>query len=156
MTEIQLFGQTYSLQIEKTVSPVPKGFIENDSLILQVPEKMSGQMALANFYYSKLRPIVTELTQYYASKLDVPVPKIQIKKVRSYWGECYSRRGLIIYNIELARVRRELIEYVVVHECCHLVEANHSSAFWKLVFRYCPNYPLYRKELKSIRLTPQL
>ncbi len=156
MIQVQLFGQTYSLQVQPSASPIPKGFLDSDKLILQVPEKMEVQTALANFYYSKLRPIVTDLTLRYTELLGVQMPNIQIKKVRSYWGECYNRRRLIIYNIELSRVRQELIEYVVIHECCHLLEANHSSAFWKLVFRYCPNYPILRKELKNIRLSPQL
>ena len=156
MNQVQLFGQAYSLQAGDSVSPVPRGFLDGDRLILQTPSSMDTQTALANFYYTQLKPFVVDLTMHYSELLGVRMPKIQIKKVRSYWGECYSKRGLVIYNIELARVRKELIEYVVIHECCHLLEANHSSNFWKLVFRFCPDYPLLRKELKSIRLTPQL
>ena len=72
----------------------------------------------------------------------------QIKDIHSAWGSCSSKRNITL-SLNLIQKREELIEYVVLHELCHLKHMNHSQDFWNLVERYMPNYKECRRELKK-------
>ena len=72
----------------------------------------------------------------------------RVRDIQYAWGSCSSKRNITL-SLNLIQKREELIEYVVVHELCHLKHMNHSTDFWNLVGKYIPNYKEYRKELKS-------
>ena len=72
--------------------------------------------------------------------------KITIKKMKSCWGRC-SSNGAISLNFYLFEQTKEQMDYVVIHELCHLVHMNHSEKFWTLVSSFCPEWKRIRKEL---------
>jgi len=77
--------------------------------------------------------------------------KVFIRNVRSRWGSC-SSRGNLNFNSRITRLPPELIDYVIVHELCHLGEFNHSQAFWDLVAKTMPEYKAMRQCLKKYRV----
>jgi predicted metal-dependent hydrolase len=64
------------------------------------------------------------------------------------WGSC-TARGVVRLNWQLVKMPLHLIDYVVVHELAHLVEMNHSPAFWRVVESACPDYKQCRVELRG-------
>ena len=80
--------------------------------------------------------------------------KVTIRNQSTRWGSC-SRRGNINFNYKLALLPENLVDYVIVHELCHLGEFNHSKDFWNLVAKTMSDYKERRQELriKSINLT---
>lgn len=85
--------------------------------------------------------------QKYTNQLKVYPNKIRIKNIKYAWGSCSSNRNITI-NAKLANKSKEAIEYVVLHELCHLKEMNHSKKFWDLVEGCMSDYKVYRKELR--------
>lgn len=75
------------------------------------------------------------------------IGRISFKYNKSNWGSC-STRGNINLSTRLLFVPRDVQEYVLVHELCHLVENNHSPRFWKLVGKIIPDYGRKRNWLK--------
>lgn len=65
----------------------------------------------------------------------------------SRWGSCNTRTGVIHVSHRLKGGPLELLEYIIIHELCHLKEANHGPRFWALVARGCPDYQRRRKLL---------
>jgi len=73
---------------------------------------------------------------------------LQIKSYTARWGSC-RHDGLIQLNWKLIKTPPEVIDYVIIHELCHLSHFNHSPAFWEQVIRHCPEYKTHRKWLKE-------
>jgi len=68
----------------------------------------------------------------------------------SKWGVCNITKKIVTLNLELIKLDIKYLDYVIVHELSHLIYPNHSKDFWNLVYKYCPNYKLYRKEMKNL------
>ncbi|NCA94384.1 MAG: M48 family peptidase, partial [Sphingobacteriia bacterium] len=77
--------------------------------------------------------------------------KISIRSQRTRWGSC-SQAGNLNFNYKLIYLPDKIIDYVIVHELCHLDEFNHSRRFWFLVSEIIPDYRILRRELKEITL----
>lgn len=75
--------------------------------------------------------------------------KITIKNTSTRWGSC-SRAGNLNFNYKLIFVEENLLDYVVIHELCHLKELNHGPRFWHLVAQAMPDYKAHRQKLKNI------
>ena len=80
---------------------------------------------------------------------NIPFPKLTIGKMKRKWGYCNKRQELVKLNFDLIHYSIDEIDYVVVHELCHLIEFNHSPRFWKFVKKYKPNYKENQKVLKE-------
>ncbi|MFT7859599.1 MAG: M48 family metallopeptidase [Sulfurimonas sp.] len=89
---------------------------------------------------------------HYSSMMELKYSQLKFRKMRRRWGSC-SSEGVITLNKELLKLeKKELLDYVVVHELAHLQHMNHSKAFHALVERYLPNSAKLRQELKSIQI----
>lgn len=75
----------------------------------------------------------------------------KIRNFKRAWGNCSSKK-LISINAEIVKYSRNAIEYVCLHELCHLKYMNHSKDFWNLVKFYMPNYKIAENELKEIKI----
>ena len=103
---------------------------------------------LTHWYKEEARRVLTEKTASFAALMNVSFKKIFIKDQKTRWGSC-SAKGNINYNFRLVMAPERIIDYVVVHELCHLAHPNHSRDFWDLVGRYCPEYKEAKKWLKD-------
>lgn len=83
-----------------------------------------------------------------AAIMGVRVKKVGIRKMRSRWGSC-SNDGNISINLLLGHLPDDLLEYVIVHELCHLVHHNHSRTFWTLVKAYLPDFKARKMSLRK-------
>ncbi len=94
--------------------------------------------------YNELRQILPIWTKL----LQVNPLKVNIKTVKSIWGSC-SEKGGLTFCTRLALVPPELLEYVVVHELCHMIHMNHSQQFWAEVEKHIPDYKEKRNLIKK-------
>jgi hypothetical protein len=74
--------------------------------------------------------------------------QVRIKIQRSKWGSCSSKKNINL-NWRLIFLDPSYIDYVIIHELCHLKHLNHGDLFWDLVETYCPNYKEIEKNLKE-------
>lgn len=96
----------------------------------------------------RLAKIVEKKIQKYVRLLEVSPNKVRIRDLNYAWGSCSSNRNISI-NSKLAKKEEKVIEYVVLHEMCHLIYMNHSKQFWNLVEKNMPDYKIYKKKLKD-------
>jgi predicted metal-dependent hydrolase len=86
---------------------------------------------------------VTMLADEEAEELGVSFKRIEIRDQRTRWGSC-STRGTLSFNWRLVLAPYDVLDYVVVHELCHILEPNHSRRFWKLVETRRPGWRTHR------------
>lgn len=101
------------------------------------------------WYRKQAMAHMSERIALYAGKLGVPSPKLRLSSARTRWGSC-SSHGTVCLNWRLIQLPLPLLDYVVAHELSHLIEMNHSPAFWKVVERIYPDYRQAQMELKKI------
>jgi len=99
------------------------------------------------WYKKQARIVLMERVVFFANKYGFEVTKIRISSARTRWGSC-SRKGTLNFTWRLVMAPPDVIDYVVVHELCHLRELNHSPAFWAQVEAILPDYKPKRKWLK--------
>lgn len=91
---------------------------------------------------------IPERVRYYAEIMKVAYGRITIRNQKTRWGSC-SGKGNLNFNCLLMLAPEKVIDYVVVHELCHLIEMNHSKAFWEQVERVMPDYKVQKQWLKD-------
>ena len=94
--------------------------------------------------------IIKEKILYFNSFYKFAIGKITIRRQKTRWGSC-SRKGNLNFNFNIIHLPQNLLNYLVVHELCHLKELNHSKNFWHLVSLQIPDYKILRKELKTLQ-----
>lgn len=85
---------------------------------------------------------------HYARQLGANVSRLGLSNARTRWGSCTSK-GAIRLNWRLVKAPPAVIDYVVAHELAHLLELNHSPAFWRIVAQLCPEHASLRAELRD-------
>ncbi|PCI30065.1 hypothetical protein COB55_00720 [Candidatus Wolfebacteria bacterium] len=91
------------------------------------------------FYVEEARVLLEERVMYFSKSHDFYYGDINIKVMKSQWGSCSTKKNLN-FNLKLVFLPRDLVDYIVVHELCHLKEMNHGKKFWDLVESILPDY----------------
>ena len=89
-----------------------------------------------------------ELAGIYCDRLPQPA-SVSVRKMKRRWGTCRSN-GAVLFNRELIKKDKELIDSVIIHELCHLVYHNHGKEFYALLESIIPDYRLRRRELRNL------
>ncbi|MCT4607235.1 MAG: M48 family metallopeptidase [Marinisporobacter sp.] len=104
--------------------------------------------AMKEWYRKKTSEEVIKRIAYFQKHFLVKPNTIKIKDQKKRWGSCSSKMNLN-FNLRCAMMPELIIDYLVVHEMCHMVHMNHSKAFWQLVRAILPDYKERRIWLKE-------
>lgn len=120
--------------------------------VLQVPVGLDADAeqiakAVTLWYREEALQVFRECVEHFAPLLQVMPREIKLTAARTQWGNC-TTQGVVRLHWQLVKMPLHLIDYVVVHELAHLVEMNHSPAFWQVVASVCPEYKECRAELR--------
>jgi predicted metal-dependent hydrolase len=133
-------------EVERIVH-LRRGWIERQ-LARRIPVLGLERAAIGDAAARRLARLrVTEVVRREAPDLGVTVGRIAIRDQKTRWGSC-STRGTLSFNWRLVLAPGDVLEYVVVHELCHLREPNHSPRFWRLVERARPTFAREREWLR--------
>jgi hypothetical protein len=104
--------------------------------------------ALEKWYRQQARTYITDRVAALAGSHGLIYGRVTIRGQKTRWGSC-SSKGNLNFNWRLMMVPPAAIDYVIIHEMCHLRELNHSKRFWSMVATYCPDYEYWRQWLKA-------
>lgn len=115
-----------------------------------LPQRLLNQGSDAEFQACKAqaKKRVLERVAYFQQHYGVEYRRLTIRNQKSRFGSC-SASGTLSFNYRLLFLPLPLLDYVVVHELCHLQELNHSRRFWALVALTIPDYQVRKRELQT-------
>lgn len=147
-----LWGQPMTLRIVEEKGR-ESADIQGDEIILYAHADRNAaqrkQLLYQLVYYPQLRPFLLSLLNRWTERLTAEMKPLErmanpnkyggiqatIRLMRTEWGSCCPSRHRMTYNLDLARLPKECVEYVVVHEFTHIDHCDHSPAFWSLCDR---------------------
>jgi predicted metal-dependent hydrolase len=100
------------------------------------------------WYKTAFKKIALPRLEYYAKKHQFNYQQVRFKAQKTIWGSCSGVNNINL-NYLLIGAPIAIIDYVIVHELCHIVHKNHSKNFWQLVFSILPNYKTSKRWLKE-------
>ncbi len=109
--------------------------------------------AVRGYLISLAKIRLEERIRFYSETIGVRPGRITLREQKTKWGSCSSLHNLN-FNWKLIMAPPDALDYVVVHELCHMIEMNHSPAFWAQVKKYKPDYELWRDYLKNSFRSP--
>ncbi|MEH7494482.1 M48 family metallopeptidase [Neobacillus niacini] len=135
-------GKEYPIQIAHDIN-IQQDYVvfEEEKLHIYVKnlEDEKIKQALKRFYYQQCKMLVEKSIKSYQSNFKIKPRSIRITDNKTNWGTCDSRQQLT-FNWRLAMAPQSVIDYVVVHEMCHMLHMNHDRSFWRLVGKIFPDY----------------
>ena len=117
-----------------------------DKLIINVGESESGSgdEVLSAWLKQEAIQIISARSRDWAGRIGVKIKKITFRDQRTRWASC-SQKANLSFNWRLIMAPEAVLEYVIIHELCHLKQMNHSRSFWQWVSRFCPDWREQRK-----------
>ena len=148
---IPFLGETYPLMIHGHAA-VNRLMID-DSGVMHCFTKTTSHddrvKSLHNWYKQQMQALLPELIQKWELIIGVSVLSWGIKPMKTRWGSCNVVARRISLNLHLIKSPLQCLEYVLVHELVHLLEANHSPRFYALMTRFMPAWKAHQKQLES-------
>lgn len=136
--------------IQKTHGTTATVQVNDETLDVSLPpnvdlsDKAILYSVMESFYRHHAKIYLPNRTRELADKLGLEVNRIFIKNQKTRWGSCSTNKNINL-NLRLMMTSYEAIDYIIIHELCHLVHMNHSKAFWSLVGKHNPTYKTWRK-----------
>ncbi len=148
-----VFGEALPLVVQETAQRTACGVEPKEGkLVLTVlksaaPEKR--QEIFRHWQRGQLSELLASFLQKWEPILGVHNTEWHIKRMKTRWGSCNSRAHRVWFGLALAERPVECVEYVVVHELCHLLEPSHSERFWGLMTQFLPDWERRRARLNE-------
>lgn len=147
-TQMLYRGRPYTLAIAYAQRPAVT--LAAGQLMIELPAGENRDTAqdtltvLKKWYFESAGNLLAAKTEEWAARIGVNPTRVKLRDQKTRWGSC-SSSGSINYNWRIVMAPPEVIDYLVIHELCHLRVPNHSQEFWQLVGRFSPNF----KECRS-------
>ena len=144
-----LWGKEYALQLISR-NDLKRISIDYDKSIIYLPvnpksKRETREKQLNELYREELKNAIPQVLEKCVKIVGKRPSEIKVRNMKN-WGNCRYHDKKITLNLKLAKKDPICLEYVMIHELCHLIEFNHSKKFKELMDKYCPNW----KEIKKI------
>lgn len=143
---VLLYGNRY-----KIIKSQVKQIETNDKFEILIPTKTDDSKvvkSLVSWYKKIAKQILTDRLAFIENRVKLKSNALKFSDSKGRWGSCNSF-GVIHLNWRVIMLPPKIIDYVIVHELCHLSEMNHSKNFWALVAKFMPEYETRKKEIKE-------
>ncbi|MGD2294789.1 MAG: SprT family zinc-dependent metalloprotease [Candidatus Aminicenantes bacterium] len=147
--QLPVLAHFYTLFLKTAEHQTAYWHMENNRLTLTAPRFTPSLIyhGLEQWYRKMAQLFLEDRVSYWANKMDVCPNKIYVKNQHTLWGSCSKKKNLN-FNWRILLLSERAADYLIIHELAHLKELNHSPKFWDFVSTHCPDYQIYKAELK--------
>ncbi len=143
--EVPYLGETLRIITTDKVKSIK---LEDGVLLFPFHDQNQADLVLSKWYKKQAKDILTRRLAELSRTYGIPYEACRITSARKRWGSCSSRNHIHL-TWRLIMATPLAIDYVIVHELCHVVQKNHSSAFWQKVGEIMPDFVEHRNWLKT-------
>ena len=155
MQSVKIFGKNYDIKVEYKNIKMPELNLKTNyqiQIILPTKYKKIGneqilRISIEKMYEQIANNEIESIMEKTRKMLGIAPEEYKVEKMKDALGKCAN--GKIIISPELMQYKREIIEYVVAHEFCHLKYKTHGKRFYQLIEKYMPEYQKYEKEIQN-------
>ena len=142
--KFQYLGRGYMLKVHPTELRSSEVILKYGKFNVYIPEyleerKKAVREVLLEWYYEHAQKKLEQRVKRYADKVGVEPNAVKVKHQQKRWGSCTKDKDLL-FNWRVIMAPMSIVDYVVVHELCHLKEKNHTDTFWRSVKSVIPDY----------------
>ena len=158
--KFSLRGRRYSLKVKKSNKNLPSLEFKKSQFNAIVPMQFSEEQhplilrsLFIKLYKERAIKIIDERVKKYSIYFKNKPKKIIVTNLKNKWGSC-SKKNQIRYNWRIILANTSIIDYVIVHELCHMIHKNHSKYYWDEVKRILPDYekPRHNSSAEDFRI----
>ncbi len=148
-----IFGNPYKLKTKKYSKKRTYVIVDYDNNIVNLyyNKNITNQnikKSIKKEYKKIAQSYFMQKISIYSKVMGLKPNKVFIKSQKSLWGSCSAKNNINL-NLRLLVYKKEVIDYVIIHELAHIKHKNHKKEFWELVATYCPYYKQAKKELNN-------
>ena len=154
---IKVFGEDYNLKISYKLIRSPELNIENKIIFSNLPVKYRNvdntkivNTILEKFYFRIAEKEIEQVMEKNRINLKVAPNDYKIQKMEDLLGRFLEDEKIILINPEIVKYNKDILEYVVLHEFCHLKYKTHGKNFYKIIEKYIPNYKEIENRIKGM------
>jgi predicted metal-dependent hydrolase len=149
-------GKRYVLKVDIDKESVPGVKLSRGKLNVTLKAALDNQAnvvkgMLDDWYQFRAKAVFRERLNAMLPRAtwEKGIPPFRVMAMKKQWGSC-SRKGQLMLNPHLVKAPKECIDYVVLHELCHIAEHNHSEKFWRLLTQVMPNWQEVKAKLDEM------
>lgn len=150
-----LWGRRYLLSVDEREAP-PGVKLDHTRIVLTVrpgADRAKRAEVVYAWHRKLLHEAIPPLIEKWESRLGVEVTGYYLQRMKTKWGSCNPMAGNIRLNTELVKKPKDLLDYVILHEMAHLIEATHSESFIAILDEHYPGWREARNELNALPLS---
>ena len=155
MQSVKIFGKNYDVKVKYENIKTPELNLEKNYIIeIILPNKYKKvgneqilKISIEKMYKQIANNEIENLMEKTRKMLGIAPEDYEISKIEEGLAKCVN--GKITVNPELMQFKKEVIEYVIIHEFCHLKYKTHGKRFYQLIEKYMPEYQKYEKEIQN-------
>ena len=129
--------------------------LDGDYLLTNVRASEIGEVRkfriktyIEKWYIQEAYKRLEEKVIRYSEIIKVSPREMKVRNYKTRWGSC-DNKGRLTFNFHLIKAPHAIVDYVVIHELCHLIQPNHSKFFWNEVCKFDPSFKIHKKWLKD-------
>ena len=145
MEKVLILGNKFEVGYVDSIREIKQ---EGNKLFIPTKYYAKKQQYMAKWLKNRAIPIIENRVLYFSTNYKIKFSSISLINAKTRWGTCSSMKE-ISFNWRIIMLSPRLIDYIIVHELMHILEANHSEKFWKLVEAVMPDYKKRKEELKN-------
>lgn len=155
MQSVKIFGKNYDIQVKYQNIKMPElNLNKNYKIEIVLPNKYKKagnekilKISIEKMYEQIAKNEIENLMEKTRKILGIAPEEYEVVNIENTLGKCIN--GKITINPELMKYKREVIEYVIIHEFCHLKYKTHGKRFYQMIEKYVPDYQRYEREIQK-------